>query len=176
MNADFAESQRLAPDQILEIRERARKDASEVLKQHWDLNYYPVDPVKIAREIGAEVFWGDLVEDFDGMLIPARAGDLPQIYVDTDCTIERSRFTTAHELGHLIEDGDEVQVDRRRDARTRAGTDPHEVYANEFAASLLMPEFAIRQLRAVGMPDYKMADFFAVSMAALKNRLNNLGI
>lgn len=176
MGANFAEQQRLTPDQVLEIRERARKDASMVLEQHWDLNYYPVDPVKIAREIGAEVFWGDLAEDLDGMLIPARDGKLPQIFVDTDCIIERSRFTTAHELGHLIEDSDKEQVDRRRDALARAGTDRHEIYANEFAASLLMPEFAIRELKSVGMPDYKMASFFEVSMVALKNRLNNLGV
>lgn len=168
--------ERLSPDQVQEIRSRAREAAGQVLDYYWDLNKYPVDPVKIARDYGAEVFQVDLKDDLDGLFVPAQSGNLPQIYVDTDTSFPRRRFSIAHELGHLVEDGDKAQVDRRRDAIARQGTDPHEVFANEFAASLLMPDFAIKKLLKAGMGKMSLHQFFQVSPIAMQNRLKNLGI
>lgn len=158
------------------IRQKARQDAEVVLDTFWNLDTYPVDPVKIAQDYGAEVFRGDLNDDIDGLFIPARNGYRPKIYVDSDSSHTRQRFTTAHELGHLVEDGEKIQLDRRRDKVAAQGTDPHEIYANEFAASLLMPDFAVRQLVKAGYPLMKLHEFFAVSQIAMSNRLKNLGI
>ncbi|AIT60150.1 ImmA/IrrE family metallo-endopeptidase [Corynebacterium doosanense] len=161
-------------EQIQDIKRRARDAAGQVLDVYWDLDKFPVDPVRLAQEYGAEVFIGDLKEDLDGFMVPPRDGYGAQIYVDTDSSPARQRFTTAHELGHLVEDGERLQVDRRRDALSKEGTDPHELFANEFAASLLMPEFAVRQLVAAGMARARLHGFFGVSQLAMQHRLRNL--
>lgn len=167
---------RLSPEEVAKIRSKARAAAEVVLETFWDLDKFPVDPVKIARDHGAEVFWGDMVEDLDGMYLPATDESRPRILVDTEGAPTRRRFTTAHELGHLVEDGASAQTDRRRDKLSRTGTDPHEVFANEFAAALLMPEYAIKRLLGAGERKERLAKFFEVSPIAMKHRLENLGL
>lgn len=176
METQTHEPERLSPDRVREIRSRARAAAGQVLDYYWDLNKYPVDPVKIARDHGAEVYEVDLKDDLDGLFVPAQGKERPRIFVDTDTQVPRRRFTIAHELGHLVEDGDKAQVDRRRDSIARMGTDPNEVFANEFAASLLMPEYALKKLLKAGMGKMNLHQFFQVSPIAMQNRLKNLGL
>lgn len=163
-------------EETSEIRARARLDAQQVLESSWDSAVVPVDPVRIARAFGVEVFHADLREDLSGLFSPAREEHGPEIYVDTDESPIRQRFTTAHELGHFIEDGNGLQVDRRRDDLARTGRDPNEIYANEFAAALLMPEYAVKRLLAGGMPAERMHEVFKVSRESMGYRLQNLGL
>ncbi|WP_368736036.1 ImmA/IrrE family metallo-endopeptidase [Streptococcus anginosus] len=50
------------------------------------------------------------------------------------------------------------------------------MYANEFAANLLMPEARVRELADSGASLLKMSDFFGVSVSAIGYRLKVLGI
>lgn len=170
--------ERLSHERVAEIRREAESAAGQVLDAFWDPDKYPVDPVAIARAYGAEVHFADLPEDYEGLFRPAAmAGEhLPQIWVDTDTGPQRRRFSVAHELGHLVEDGEKAQIDRRRSKVTSLGSDPHEVYANAFAAELLMPEFAVKQLFKLGASLSGMASFFGVSAIAMENRVRNLGL
>jgi len=61
-------------------------------------------------------------------------------------------------------------------AHSSTGLDPEEVYANEFAASLLMPEDKVRSCVETGMGDLEMAIRFKVSREAMQNRLANLDL
>ncbi|MBG9259871.1 ImmA/IrrE family metallo-endopeptidase [Corynebacterium belfantii] len=173
-----AEARRLSSEQVAEIRARAEKAAGDVLDAFWNLDQYPVDPIAIAQEYGAEVYLTDLPDDFEGYFRPAKlaGSNYPQIWVDTDRSVQRQRFSLAHELGHLVEDGEKAQVDRRRNTVSSQGTDPHEIYANAFAAELLMPSFAVRQLFHAGGDARFLATYFNVSGIAMENRLKNLGL
>ncbi|WPF66392.1 MULTISPECIES: ImmA/IrrE family metallo-endopeptidase [unclassified Corynebacterium] len=169
----FAE--RLAPEQVAAIRREATDAATNILEKYWDTDTFPVDPFEIATRYGAEVHRGDMPEDVEGLFRPK--GDqykLPQIWVDTDYSFVRQRFTCAHELGHMVEDGETSQIDRRRDDNSAKGSDPHEVYANAFAAELLMPGYAVRQLWQLGADLFSLASFFGVSKPSMEYRLKNL--
>ena len=98
---------------------------------------------------------------------------------------QRKTFTIAHELGHLflhmgfIIDRNLWQTQNETVYR-RFGTSEQEYQANEFAASLLMPQVAYKrvldQYSENNMVDMsKVAKHFNVSMAAAINRGRFLG-
>ena len=161
-----------------EIRQRARRDAAQLLESYWGEGL-PVDPVTLARRAGASVFTAQLGEDTYGMIVGS--GTTADIYVDKDQPFTRFRFTTAHELGHYIDHSlrgsglakAEGYVDKRSDKGR--GTAP-EIYANEFAASVLMPEEEIRRDAKTHESLFEMAKKYAVSVAAMSWRLRHLGI
>lgn len=156
-----------------QIRSQAARDASDVLDAHWD-GAYPVGPVTIARALGASVFTAQLGEDEYGRLTSDSAGK--NIYIDRDQPRARQRFTCAHEVGHLYShrsDPNAVFVDLRSDSGR--GT-ANEIYANEFAACLLMPEGDVRVCARRGMSTMSMASYFDVSLSAMSYRLTRLGL
>jgi Zn-dependent peptidase ImmA (M78 family) len=168
-------SKLLASLAVPEIRKSADKLAGEVLSEHWPEGTVPVDPVRIARRMGVEVFSAQLGNDIFGFIFGTPDG--AQIYVDLDQPTTRYRFTTAHELGHYVEhtelsgdwaEDDEMEYIDRRTDRDRGK--PEEVFANQFAGALLMPEREIRRYERQGMSLISMAAEFGVSLDALKYR------
>lgn len=160
---------------VAAIRAKARSDADEVLARHWG-GFLPVDPIQIARDLGVSVFSAQLGEDTWGMLIGSPNG--VDMYLDRDQPRSRLRFSCAHELGHFVERGeilehDRAFVDKRSDGeRGRAD----EVYANEFAASVLMPEKEFRAAVAAGQDVFDLADRFGVSLDAVRWRRKHLQV
>jgi Zn-dependent peptidase ImmA (M78 family) len=176
MTAQYTGSMRY--ESVQEIRERARRDAREVLDLYWANKPMPVDPVKIARDLGLSVFSAQLGADVFGMVRGTAAG--ADIYLDRDQAPSRFRFTCAHEIGHYIDrlsrrspEEPDYYIDRRSDDDRG---NPEEVYANEFAGSLLMPEQELKANIAAGMDDLKLAALFDVSLQALRYRRKLLGL
>lgn len=67
------------------------------------------------------------------------------IYIDSSEPETRQRFSMAHELGHAMQNN--RHADRRDDANDYNLTQrPDEVFANKFAAQLLMPSKLVRAL------------------------------
>lgn len=160
---------------IRQIREMARQDAADVLLKYWMPNSLPVDPVHIARQLGLSVFSAELGDDVWGMLAGSSGGT--DIYVDRDQPPNRFRFSCAHELGHFIDRGAELTsenafVDKRSDANAGRAD---EVYANEFAGSLLMPEIELRKAIMSGDDDFDLAERFQVSLEAVRYRRQLVG-
>lgn len=159
------------------------KDAANLLDRVWVPKVgepaHPVDPIYIAQELGVDVYLANLTEDTAGMLVK-RTGRAPEIYLNNRDHPNRQRFTCAHEVGHYIKrtDGKDDQawefVDLRDHVSGR-GTDKGEVYANQFAAALLMPASEVRKLRQE-MDAPELAIEFKVSLEAMKHRLVNLRI
>lgn len=98
---------------------------------------------------------------------------------------KREAFTIAHELGHLflhmgfMTDKD-LWKQQDQTVYRRFGTSEQEYQANEFAASLLMPEMQYKQVldrftkdNCVDMS--RVADYFKVSISAAINRGRFLG-
>lgn len=146
----------------------------------WGEDVFPVDPVTIARHLGVEVLETHLPTDVSGALIK-EAGQDPQIILETTDHSNRKRFSCAHELGHYasrVESNDEdlqyEYVDFRNGA-SATGQDPEEVFANNFAACLLMPESEVRA-RANKGTHAELAAYFGVSNEAMKFRLKKLNL
>jgi hypothetical protein len=105
--------------------------AAKILREFHASAPPPVNVVAIARRLGATVSLEDLVED--GKL--EFTANRPLIAVRRDAPPTRQRFTTAHEIGHLLHTEPNVGVARR----TLTGEDAEERYCDAFAAALLMP-------------------------------------
>jgi hypothetical protein len=142
--------------------------------EHREIFELPVDPLQIAWALMVEVYGAVLPEDIWGKVV-RRVGQGAQIYLNADEPTNRSRFTCAHELGHLVDpDANDVELVDNRDTTSRMGSDPREIYANRFAAALLMPEPNVREMHAEGTPVVTMARAFAVSAEAMGHRLARL--
>lgn len=139
----------------------------------------PVDPFHIAGRLGIKVLGAGLEPDVSGMLVKEPSQD-PVIYVNAADSENRQRFSCAHEIGHFIlratsrSDDSYGYIDRRGPSASY-GTNPAEIYANQFAAELLMPRENVRAL-ASHLTDAALAVAFNVSVGAMKYRLQNLGI
>lgn len=120
----------------------------------------------------------ELDNDTFGALIKSY-GRVPRIVVNASNSRARQRFTCAHELGHYARRGDKEEQYETVDYRSAASIDrryPQEIYADEFAACVLMPEAEVRALHEEGLFDWEMAKRFAVSRTAMQCRLRRLGL
>lgn len=163
-------------------RSKAAEDADRILSTAWrtDPVPIPVDPVRIAKTLGIAVFDQELDRNISGAIVKA-AGSDPLILLNAADSPNRKRFTCAHEIGHFIarsnehNDKDYEFVDLRGVLATM-GTDQDEIYANEFAACLLMPESEVAKMSHSGDLPAQIAVKFGVSSEAVSYRLKNLGL
>jgi Zn-dependent peptidase ImmA (M78 family) len=159
------------------VKEVAREKAQSTLEAYWG-EALPVDPSVIARRLGINVEVGSLPEGVSGFIRKAPERDA-EIYVDADDSLQRQRFTIAHEIGHFIErtivqdvpDEDFGFVERRGGKQT-----VHEFFANEYAANLLMPSDRLRAAHALDSDAIRLSARFGVSTTAMKLRLDKLGL
>jgi Zn-dependent peptidase ImmA (M78 family) len=138
----------------------------------------PIDPFRISRRIGLDVVEVELKGSTVGALVK-KHGRSPRIVVNARDHVNRRRFTCAHELGHYIRYSDDAEEYERityRNELSSRGTYPEEVYANEFAACLLMPELEVRRLCVEQAFAWEMAELFGVSREAMRFRLDGLGV
>lgn len=164
----------------------AEKAAQSTLDNLWGDEGFPVDPFRLAKQLGLEVWSAALNEGVAGQLakVPGRA---PVVILNRVDPRNRQRFTCAHELGHYyqrvkqqeacdyVDTSTYAYVDFR-DGRSSSGTDAEEQFANAFAAALLMPAEAIKKAAQKGWNLLVLADFFGVSAEAMRFRLCNLGL
>lgn len=142
---------------------------------------FPVNLHAIAERLGIEVQYGSIPDDtVDGLLVK-RANTAPFIaLVSSDITENRARFTLAHEIGHYVHKYQACRnqtidsIVERRDALSSQGVNPEEIWANQYAAALLMPRNVVEQMWGDGMRFEDMARIFKVSLAAMGVRLDNL--
>lgn len=159
------------------VRQDARSAAQAILSDVWD-GALPVDPVRIARVLGMDVITAQLADDVAGAIVKERGQD-PSIVLNAQDHPNRQRFTCAHEIGHFVRRdavGDDYEYVDYRDIFSSTGELEEERFANEFAASLLMPEEIVRSFHRDGLRDIQMALRFGVSRDAMGFRIKNLGL
>lgn len=125
------------------------------------------------------VYTVEMAPDVSGALVGQRGQD-PEVYLNERDSPNRQRFTCAHEIGHYrkrVADGAAVfsYVDRRDDLASE-GTDLDEVYANQFAAALLMPAELVKHMWRGEKDPTILAYRFSVSVDAMTYRLKNLNL
>jgi Zn-dependent peptidase ImmA (M78 family) len=151
----------------------------------------PIRVERIAKALKLEVLQMELGPEIAGMLVSDGAAS--RICVRKADARVRRRFTIAHEIGHFYLghkfSGDQrVHVDRGhvirfRSPKSSTGEDLMEVEANQFAASLLMPERLVREQVELqgGAPVSdiavtSLANDFDVSEQSMTIRLTVLGL
>lgn len=159
------------------IKKEAAEDAARVLRATFRL-VVPIEPVAIAQELGVRVLEADIDQDKLGGLL-MRPGEEPKIYMNRDDGLIRRRLTCALELGHYVRHSVRTnlfgRVDRRSD-RSNSAEDPKLVYAEEFAACLLVPDLEVRVMAELGIDDLEMALRCQVPREVVQLRLNDLGL
>ena len=143
-----------------------------VVRDEWNLGGGPIpDMTALLEERGIKVFKWILPESVDGLSCHVRRlgkADVPVVVCSTAKSLERQRFTIAHELGHMV---------------LKIPSDVQEEKAcNRFAGAFLAPEKEL--MREVGRRrvNFGFAELieikhmFGISAAALVMRMRDLGI
>lgn len=158
------------------IKKEAAEDAARVLKATFRL-LAPVEPVGIAEELDTRVVEMDLEEDILGML-RIKSGDETKIYLNMNHGVLRRRLTCALEIGHYVRHAPGAKEFGRIDRRTDHSTswdDADLIYAEEFAARLLMPEHEFRALAELGVDELEIALRFQVPRDVVQRKMTDLG-
>jgi Zn-dependent peptidase ImmA (M78 family) len=142
----------------------------------------PIDVEVIIEKMGIKVEQLDLDSSTSGLLVKDKANEPFKAVSNISNHPHRRRFTFAHELGHYIHSYQNLPDDQvagkveKRDELSSLGRDPEEIWANQFAASLLMPASIVRSYWADGRSFSWMILMFDVSSEAMSNRLSTLGL
>lgn len=154
------------------VKDKARLDAKQVLDETWAMGV-PIDPERIASQLGIVVTRLPLEPGISGMLKVEHGWS--EIFVNSADTPARQRFTIAHEIGHYYERTSRGLDDFNViDYRSPGNYDIREFYADEFAASLLMPTRHVRQALEEGLTIPLIAHRFQVSVPAARMRVERL--
>lgn len=127
----------------------------------------PIDPERIARVYGVQVYEYDLPQSLSSYIDRDNQGAF--IVINQWLEPTRKRFIVAREFGRYY-------YSLQRGEYLPDGMDIEDVYANRFAAALLMPAGVVKskfeKVQDVGV----LARVFNVSKEAMRIRLNGLGL
>ncbi len=143
--------------------------AAAQVRATWDVGNRPLDNlVQTAEDHGVIVIgWDDDSGRFDGL--SGRCGGYPVTVINANRSADRKRFNLAHEIGHLVMDTSDSNLD-------------DESLAHRFAAALLVPEeHAVHELgrdrRRLDWGELMMLKRkYGLSMAAWIRRARDLNI
>lgn len=166
---------------------RLEAAAQALLKGRRDI---PVDLDQISRDLGLDVIRRPTLdyqgEAVSGLLIQKSGRRVCAI--NTSDPPNRQRFTWAHEIGHLILHPTRTEhFDMKARSSSNIGNAREEAEANQFAASLLMPAYLVREKAGDRNLDLYWDDWrdslvsdlareFKVSVEAMSIRLHHLGL
>lgn len=175
-----------APDLAIMIDNGPYAAATDTLKQTVVKDgriTLPVDVDAVAQRLGLIVERLVLPSGTDGMLVKEDPYDYSfKAVLDARAHVHRSRFTLAHEIGHFVHSYQDFPLGKtggileRRDRTSSEGVDEEEVWANRFAAALLMPSGIVADLWAKGASIPDMAEILNVSTQAMGLRVHDLGL
>jgi hypothetical protein len=148
-----------------------------ILQRH--LSETPVRLGALARDLGLEVFKSPLKPGISGLIEPsdsARSGF--RIRVNRHESVERQRFTLAHEISHYLLHREFIRNGVIDNTMYRSSlSSKQEIEANKLASKIVMPDALVNQLRRdyAGL-DYdemvhRMASDLRVSEPAMRIKL-----
>ena len=158
------------------IKKEAAKDAARLLKATFRQRV-PIEPIGIAEELGVRVVELELERNKLGMVL-IKPGAESKIFLNQRDGVIRQRLACGLELGHYVRHSAKTnkygRVDRIGD-RSTFKEDQDLIYAEEFAACLLMPEREFSALAELGMDDLEIALRFQVPRELVQLKLREMG-
>ena len=148
------------------------ESAAAAVRAAWNLGNDPIpNMVELLEERGIKVLNLSLPERVDGLgcqVSRDEGADVPVVVCSTVKSLERQRFTVAHELGHIV---------------LEVSNDVHEEKAcHRFAGAFLAPREELlrevgRRRRSFGLAELvEVKRIFGISAAALVVRMRDLDI
>jgi Zn-dependent peptidase ImmA (M78 family) len=160
------------------VRKEAEKDALRLVKLDFSRSGFAVEPVGIASHLGVQVREAKFDEEvFGGLFL--KPGVDPKVALNRRHSFFRRRLTCALELGHYVRMSATTNEYKRADlteGSEQIGGESEDLYAREFAWSLLMPKEDIKILADPWMDELEMALRFRVPREAMQLRLTSLGM
>jgi len=160
-------------------------EAAKWLREKWNLGNNPVtDPVDLIESLGYFITGMDL-GDNDLFAITGRKGDNGRpgiiVNINPNITIERQRFSIIHELGHIVEHGEnfEEQPDYSGHGRNK---DDREKFADAFSGEFLVPAAELVSMYQtisgypLDMKIIKLKGHFKVSYQTIMIRMYDTGL
>jgi len=136
---------------------------------------YPINPFKMLKDEGVLFSLSEFAK-LEGVYVPkASADDIPVVGININRPITRQRFTAAHELCHHFRD-----ADRQISCPISGKKTGVELFADKFAAALLMPISELRiqvnkrknSRNVISLNDVlEIADYFGVSFESCLYRI-----
>jgi hypothetical protein len=109
----------------------------------------PVKLGALARDLGLEVFTSSMKPGISGLIEPsetARSGY--RIKINRHESVERQRFTLAHEISHYLLHREHIRNGVIDNTLYRSSlSNKQEIEANRLASRIVMPDAAVSQLR-----------------------------
>lgn len=146
--------------------------ASEHVRNAWNLGHSPIpDMAHLIEEQGIKLLKLPMPNSVDGLtcIVKLNTGEnVPVVVCSTAKTLERQRFTIAHELGHMV-----LGV---------SNSLPEEKVCDRFASAFLVPKEELtrevgRRRSNIGFDEFvEIKRFFGVSAAALVMRMRDVEI
>lgn len=150
----------------------------------------PVPVISIAKDLGLEIYETKDFEEWQSGSIKQENGKFI-IYLNSDQSVSRKRFTIAHEIAHFLkhkqylEDKGEIVEDSKqpvdkptlnRNSKTKTADSQRylEAEANQLAAELLMPEDEFKSAWKESNDVEDLGIKFGVSSAAITIRAKQL--
>jgi len=159
---------------------KAEKEALRVL----DENFIQAPPIPV-RDLLEFAGLGIIESEFeDGGISGVINLETKYLYINTNDSFERKRFTIAHEFGHWVLHKSQMELNKEIAIfyRKSIGIEENiwEQEANCFAANLLVPEHMLKEFIAENkdglISDAKLAELFEVSRPVIGYRRKFLGI
>ncbi|ASJ91607.1 ImmA/IrrE family metallo-endopeptidase [Porphyrobacter sp. CACIAM 03H1] len=118
-----------------------------ILQRH--LSEVPVKLGALASELGLEVFKSPLRPGISGLIEPSHSAPSGfRIKINRHESVERQRFTLAHEISHFLLHRELIRNGVIDDTMYRSNlSSRHEIEANKLASKIVMPEAAVDMLR-----------------------------
>ena len=119
--------------------------------------WFPVDPMAIARELGVQVVEEDMGSTFEGAML--RVEKKTAIVINSRIRESgRRSFTAAHELGHYSLHGERPELRCSLDNLLDVAPHPANIEqeANDFAMTLLMPIDDVREQAGNEVPSIEL--------------------
>jgi Zn-dependent peptidase ImmA (M78 family) len=147
-----------------------------------------IDIIRVALGLGIDVYGSEEDEDFNAEITYIPQKNKFEILVNSTHSLNRQRFSIAHELAHFVLHRDRIEKYgslRRAFNESSPNFDPEiEKQADDFAEELLIPEELLKasfpaifqQSGDVLLPQIQqIAQMFKVSLVVVAMRLRKLG-
>lgn len=148
--------------------------AESIIKKELGTISTPVDIEKIVDNYGICIS-KEKMEDYQSGAIAIDEDTCGMVINSNDAEV-RQRFTIAHEFGHFVSykyQGKTGNITEYRDSTSSLGNNIEEVFANKFAAAVLIPKKLFLSLYQY-TDEKELANIFNVSDACIRNRVKNL--